>query len=194
MYLWLWQWGSMVFSRIGWYSELQWGHWIMLWGGRKGPLLESKEELPPKVTVCSGNIAALIWSSSRIPSIPILPEHCWPVLKCSGSKYPLSQIPSNSTPPGGWLCPFTTTSLKSEDSGSWGPPAQLNRLGSLTQQSLWSFLALFLLNEETLLAPVPLWQNYQGLISRLGWKEWALVEQRWGVWEHPCPPPAIREI
>lgn len=53
---------------------------------RKRPLLESKEELPPKVTVCSGNIAALKQSSSRIPSIPILPGHCWPMLKCSGSK------------------------------------------------------------------------------------------------------------
>lgn len=87
-------------------------------GREKRPLLESKEELPPKATVCSGNIAALLWSSSRIPHIPILPGHCWPVLKCSGSKYPLSRIPSNSTPPGGWLCPFTTTSLKSENSGS----------------------------------------------------------------------------
>ena len=36
-------------------------------GRGKRPLLESKEELPPKLTVCSGNIAALIWSSSRIP-------------------------------------------------------------------------------------------------------------------------------
>ena len=37
MYLWLWQWESMVFNRIGWYSGLQWGHWIMLCGSGRGP-------------------------------------------------------------------------------------------------------------------------------------------------------------
>lgn len=81
-------------------------------GRGKRSLLESKEELPSKVTVCNEKTAARIQSSSRIPSIPILPGHCWPVLKCSGSKYPWSPIPRDSTPPGGWPCPFTTHIFK----------------------------------------------------------------------------------
>lgn len=136
-------------------------------------------------------------------SISNFPGQCWPVLKCPGSKYPLSSKASDSTPPGWWLCSFTPHLSKvwgwwqlrpakySFSTAGWASPnsARLQRLFNFIFQNEEALSLAFILESKGPLVPLPLWQNHQGIFTRQGWKE----QERWDAREHPSPLRAVRE-